>query len=389
MIDQLTGEFKSIVDQAMEKNLKELAGAEVSKQVSAMVKKLRLDRDMFGRDASGLDDEIKIAFVQDIKKIVRGEKAALLENNDSTGGYLVPAEVHAGIMRIAASVGLVARDAMHFTMTTDTLDIPRYTGSDLQGEYIGEDEEGSETSVSFGDAKLSAKTWIVLFRVGNTLIADANVNVADWLLGLVAEGLASRMDKEGFIGGTFTGSPFVGILGSSDVTTYSMPTGASSDAFSDFNADYASDVIGNVEESILNGCAFYFHRTVWAKIRQQKTANGMYTVGQNNSMIAANFKKEGIMPAGVLWDYPVYTTDALPANSASAASTAFGVFGNLQKGLYVGDRQNLEIARNEGTTIGGKNTFAANQVAIRALHRHAITIGLPAALVVIKTGATS
>lgn len=389
LLESLRGEFKSIVDEALSEGIKDIAGKEVGAQVSAIVKKMRLDQAVFGKDVSGLDDETKIAFVKDIKAITRGEKAALLENDDSTGGYLVPAEVHAGIMRIAASVGLVARDAMHFTMTSDTLDVPRYTGSDLQGEYIGEDEEGSETSVTFGDAKLRAQTWITIFRVGNTLIADANVNVADWLLGLVAEGLASRMDKEGFIGGTFTGSPFVGILGSSDVTAYTMPTGASTDAFSDFSADHASDVIGNVEESILSGCAFYFHRTVWAKIRQQKTANGMYTVGQNNSMIAANFKKEGIMPAGVMWDFPVYTTDALPANSASAASTKFGVFGNLKKGLFVGDRQNLEIARNEGTTVGGKNVFAANQVAIRALHRHAITIGLPAALVTISSGATS
>lgn len=388
LLDELKGEFKSIVDTALEEGIKEIAGKEVADQVAKVVKKMRLDQSMFGKDASGLDDDTKIAFVKDIRAICKGEKAALLEDSDTAGGYLVPAEVHAGIMRIAASVGLVSRDAMHFTMTTDTVDIPRYTGSDLQGEYIGEDEEGTETSVTFGDAKLSAKTWITLFRVGNTLIADANVNVADWLLGLVAEGLASRMDKEGFIGGTFTGSPFVGILGSSDVTAYVMPTGASTDAFSDFTADHASDVIGNVSESILSGCAFYFHRTVWAKIRQQKTANGMYTVGQNNSMIAANFKKEGIMPAGVLWDFPVYTTDALPANSASAASTKFGVFGNLQKGLYVGDRQSLAIARNEGTTLGGKNTFAANQTAIRALHRHAITIGLPAALVTISSGAT-
>lgn len=389
VLSQLKGEFKSIVDEALAEGIKDIAGKEVSDQVSAIVKKMRLDQAMFGRDASGLDDETKIQFVKDVRSIVRNEKTALLSNNDSTGGYLVPSEVHAGIMRIAASVGLISRDAMHFTMTSDTLDIPRYTGADLQGEYIGEDEEGSETGVAFGDAKLRAQTWITIFRVGNTLIADANVNVADWLLGLVAEGLASRMDKEGFIGGTFTGSPFVGILGSSDVTAYSMPTGASTDAFDDFTADHASDVIGNVKESILSGCAFYFHRTVWAKIRQQKTSNGMYTVGQNNSMIAANFKKEGIMPAGVLWDFPVYTTDALPAFSASAASTKFGVFGNLKKGLYVGDRQNLEIARNEGTTIGGKNVFAANQVAIRALHRHAITIGLPAALVTIATGATS
>lgn len=382
----LKGEFKSIVDTAVQESIKDIAGKEVAEQVSKIVRKMRIDRALYGQDKSGIDDETKLAFVKDIRAITRGEKAALLENSDASGGYLVPAEVHAGIMRIAASVGLVARDAQHFPMGSDELNVPRYTGADLEGAYLGEDVEGTETSVTFGDARLIAKTWYTIFRVGNTLLADANVNVADWLLGLVAEGLASRMDKEGFIGGTFAGSPFVGILGSSEVTVFTLPTGA--DTFAEFTADHASDVIAQVEESILPDCAFYFHRTVWAKIRQQKTANGMYTVGQNNSMIAANFKKDGIKPAGVMWDYPVYTVDHLPANSASAVSTNFAVFGSLKHGLLVGDRQNLEIAKSDSATVGGKNVFAANQTAIRATHRHAVAIGLPSALVVIKTAAS-
>ena len=179
-------------------------------------------------------------------------------------------------MRIAASVGLVARDAQFFPMSTDTLDIPRYTGDDLLGGYLGEDVEGTETSVSIGDARLQVATWYTIFRVGNTLLADANVNVADWLIALAAEGLAARMDKEGFTGGTFAGSPFVGVLGSTDVTSYVMTTGKNT--FAEFDADEASDIIAQVKESVLTDCAFYLHRTVWAKVRQVKTANGMSTV---------------------------------------------------------------------------------------------------------------
>lgn len=382
----LKGEFKSIVDTAVADSIKDIAGKEVADQVSRIVKKMRADRALYGVDKSGIDDETKLAFVKDIRAIVRGEKAALLSNSDASGGFLVPNEVHAGIMRIAASVGLVARDATHFPMGSDQLDVPRYTGSDLEGAYLGEDVEGSETSMTFGDARLLAKTWYTIFRIGNTLLNDANINVADWLLGLIAEGLAARLDKEGFTGGTFAGSPFVGITGSPDATVFTLPTGA--DTFAEFTADHASDAIAQVKESILPDCAFYFHRTVWAKIRQAKTANGMYTVGQNNSMIAANFKKDGIKPAGVMWDYPVYTTDYLPANSATAVSTVFAVFGSLKHGLLIGDRQNLELAKSDSATVGGKNVFAANQVAIRATHRHAVAIGLPSALVLIKTAAS-
>lgn len=383
-IEALKGDFKGIIDASVKENISSIVGQEVAEKTAAIVAKMRAEK-ASGNDISGISDEMKVAFVKDIKAITRGEKAAMLSNNDTSGGYLVPTELHAGIMRIAATVGLVTRDAQFFPMSTDTLDIPRYTGSDLLGGYLGEDVEGSETDVAVGDSRLQVATWYTIFRVGNTLLADANIDVANWLLALAAEGLAARMDKEGFAGGTFAGSPFVGILGSTEVTAYVMP--ATKTSFSDFNADHASDVIAQVKESVLPESAYYFHRTVWAKIRQQKTANGMYTVGQNNSMIAANFKKVGIQPAGVLWDYPVYTTDYLPDNSASAISTKFGVFGSLKMGLYIGDRGAVEISKSDSATVGGKNVFTANQTAVRVLHRHAVAIGLPAAMVTIATPA--
>ena len=390
--DLFRTELKSVVDEAIEKNISEIAGKEVSAQVKEIVAKMRLDRATYGSDKSGLSDEVKLAFAQDLKHLVTGalmngiQKVAILENSDSAGGYLVPDELYNGIMRVAASAGLIARDAMRFSMSTDSLDVPRYTGSDLTGEYVGEDSSGSETSVTFGDAKLVAKVWMVILRVGNTLISDAKVNVVDWLIGLVAEGLAVRMDKEGFKGGTYAGSPFVGILGSSDVTVFTLPTGH--DTFAEFDMDDASDMIAQMPESLLADAAFYFNRTVWAKIRQKKDTACAYVMGSNGGMIATNVRKEGIQPAGSLWGFPVYTTDQLPTNADTAVSTKFCCFANLGKGLFVGEKGTLEVAQSDSATVGSNNVFTKNQRAIRFVHRHAITIGLPSAIVVGKTAAS-
>lgn len=376
--------FKQVVDEALEKNISEIVGKEVATAVKSTVEKMRAQRDLTGKDFSGVDSEQKIAFVKDLKAIARGEKAALLENNDTTGGYLVPSEVYAGIKRIAETVGLVARDSTFFPMSSDQLDIPRYTGSALQGEYIGEDDEADETSVSFEDARLLTKTWILIIRIGNTLLNDANVDVADWLMGLAAEGMAYRLDREGFVGGTFAGSPFVGLLGSSDVTVHTMATGSTS--FDDFGIVEASDAIGALPTSSLNDAAFYFNRTVWAKIRSRSTS-GVFEFGQYQPMLATLRRENGIQPVGEILGYPVYTTDVLPAFSTSAISTKFGVFANLRQALYVGDRGPMEVAKSDSATVGGVSLFKANQVAIRFIHRHAIAIGLPSAAVVIKTPA--
>lgn len=385
-LEEFQDGIKTVVDESIETHVKEALGAEKTEMVKDIVKKLRYERALLGSDVTGLDDETKTTFAKDIKNIARGEKTALLSNNDSTGGYLVPEEVHAGIIRIAESVGLVARDARRFAMSTDTLDIPRYTGSELLGNYIGEDEEGTETGVSFGDARLITKTWQVIFRVGNTLLADANVDVADWLLALSAEGMSARLDKEGFVGGTFTGSGFVGLLGSDDVTTYTLATGNTD--FEDFGVDDASDVIGQVKTGALPNSAFYFHRTVWAKIRQAKDGSGNYLFNQSPAGLAMYKKENGIQPVGEILGYPVYTTDYLPDNTETAVSTKFGIFGNLELGLMYGDRGPVEFAKSDSATVNSKNVFTANQTAIRVQHRHSLAVGVGSAVVAIKTASS-
>lgn len=384
-------ELKSVIDEALEKNISEIAGKEVSQQIKSIVAKMRLDRATYGKDASGLSDEVKLDFAKDLRALAKGTlgtttKAALLESTDDAGGYLVPSEVYDGIMRVAASAGIVARDAMMFTMGTDELNVPRYQGADLTGQYLGEDTEGTETTITYTDAKLLAKTWMVILRVGNTLISDSKVNIVDWLIALVAEGLAVRLDQEAFKGGTFAGSPFVGFLASTDVTVYTMPTGKAT--FASFDLDEASEMIAQMPESLLGGAAFYVNRTVWSKIRSKKDTAGNYVMGANSGIIANQYRKEGIQIAGELWGFPVYTTDQLPTNSQSAISTKFIVFANLQKGLFVGDKGTLEVAKSTDATVGGKNVFAANQTAIRFIHRHGIAVGLPSAVIVGRTAAS-
>jgi len=74
--------------------------------------------------------------------------------------------------------------AAKWEMTTDELAVPNYTGAFLTGAYLGVDAPGTVTGIAFGQAQLIAKKWQLAFVVGNDLLMDANVNVADWLLAL-------------------------------------------------------------------------------------------------------------------------------------------------------------------------------------------------------------
>lgn len=385
MDEALKAELYSAVDESIKKNLDEIVAPQVAEKVDNAVKQMRLDRLESGKDVTGLSDDQKKEFMTDVRAIARNEKAAHFEYSDQAGGYLVTPDVHDGILRIAATTGLVARDAQKFSVSADELEIPRYTGSVLQGEYLGEDEEGDETAVDLGVARLFVKSWQTIFRLSNNLIADARVDVADWLMSLAAEGLAYRLDREGFAGGTFTGSPFVGLIATaSGVPVHTMASGNT--GFEDFGIAEASDVIGTVPTSVVPNAAFYFHRTVWAKIRQRATS-GVFEFNMTNSNLAGLKKENGLSPVGEILGYPVYTSDVLPAYSTSGTSKVFGVFGDLSKMLAWADKGPMAILKSEHATVGSKSLFRANQVAFRLNHRHGITQLLPTAGVQIKTAA--
>lgn len=371
------------MDEGIKTAVVEVAGPLIAEKTAEAIKESRARDVIEGRRSLG--NEEKEAFITDIKRIAMpniGEKAAYLTVNDQTGGYLIPTEVHNEIMRIADTTGIVKRDARNFGVTD--IEIPVYTGETMQGEYVGEDEASSETQNDIGIARLKEADWQTIVRLSNKLIKKANVNVAEWLMALVAEGLAYRFDREGFVGGTFAGSPFVGLLQSGNVTTQTL--GSTKDAFEDFDIEEASTAIGSIPTSAVGGGAFYFHRTVWAKLRSKKDAtSGEYLFSQNNSTIASLKRDFGIQPVAEILGHPVYTTDVLPAYSASAASTKFGVFANMNLALAYGEAGPMETLRSENAVVGGVSTFERNQTAMRFNHSHSIVEMLPSAAVALKT----
>ena len=254
-----------------------------------MVERMQIERFVKGRDITGLNDEQKVAFAKQVQGVFRGDREAaltvksfdglstkaneaLIEEQDNRGGYLVEPEVAAAILRIAASVGTIMKQCQQWPMKTDELGIPNYTGSFLTGSYVGVDLPGTVTGLTFGQAVLIARKWQLAFTVGNDLLADASVQLADWLMAMAGEALANMVDQQGFVGGTVTTAPgpFVGILNTANVNLYYNGNSSTSGntTYAKFNpVTDAGNVIATLEESILDGAAWYMHRTVWASVR--------------------------------------------------------------------------------------------------------------------------
>lgn len=430
-IKELDSAINQSIDKAFAEKLAPMIGEVAAEKAKSILESMKMDRYIFGKDISGLTEKQKKDFVK-VAQIAAGmtgvdlkANEALIEEQDNRGGYLVSKEVAGAIMRIAASVGTIMGQAMKWPMKTDELGIPNYTGSFLTGAYLGVDTAGSVTGLTFGQAALIAKKWQLAFVVGNDLLADASVNLADWLLALGGEALANMIDQQGFAGGSGNTSngvtvsgPFVGILGLSvgaqgtgSVATQYIAGNSATSGRTKFSNDSTtttpngidvltdcSNMIGQLEESILDGAAFYMHRTVWAAWRVQKDTAGNFVLplaglnlaGGTTAALSMDPTGGPVKPAGQILGFPVYTNrwlPSLPAGNAATATTAVAIFGNL-RALAFGDKGEMRVAQFESGSFGGKEVALADQRGIVYKHRHALTVVLPQAFVVVYTSTT-
>ncbi len=399
-VKETVGEsFNDFMEKSLIPKMEEVSVKNARKVVEAMTQ----ERYVKGRDITGLDAEQKTNFAKQVQAVFRGNRdgalrvkanEALIEEQDNRGGYLVEPEVAAAILRIAASVGTIMKQCQNWPMKSDELGIPNYTGSFLTGSYVGVDLPGTVTGLTFGQAVLIARKWQLAFTVGNDLLADASVQLGEWLLAMAGEALANMIDQQGFIGGTPTTAPgpFVGILNAPNTQTYQLSSGNTTYAKFNVISD-ASAMIGKLEESVLDGAAFYMHRTVWASLRVQSDAGTglpFLLFGGLASPATLELDPTGgpIRPAGSILGFAVYTNRWLPAiTDASQANKAFLIFGNM-KACAFGDKGDMRVAQFESGSFGGKEIALADQRGIVYKHRHAFVVVLPQAFVICKTAAS-
>lgn len=386
--------LKAMLEESLEKNFSELQkqiDEKIAESLDAKVESLglnKVNKTMPAGDGGEFEAKTKIASF--IKAIATGDRVAvkdMTEGTDSTGGFLVPTELYAGVMRIMEDYGLARKFATVFPMKSDTLNVPTISSS-VTVYWPGEATAGTASQPVYANAALAAKTAVGLTVVSNELLEDASVSIVDHLLELFAEALASAEDDQALTG---TGSPFTGILAHASVNVTTMASGVTT--FAGVTLDYLRDLIAQVKSSVLPSSAFIMHRTIWNKVQQltddSKHVSTFFNpiVSMNGALVGAG-NGAGLQPAGYLWGYPVYLNDQMPANADTAVSTKFIIFGSLKKGLFMGDRKQMTLKLSDSASVGTANVFEENQSAVRITERVAIVLGLPTAFAVLKTAAS-
>jgi len=329
-------------------------------------------------ELEGLSKEEKIAkflkgvYLKDNGILEKFGTKALSGDVDTAGGYLVPDEFRAEVIRIAEVFGVSRRICRVIPLKRDTLKIPTLTGS-VTVYWVGQKAQIPASDPTFGQKTLTAQKAAGITSLANELLEDADVDIVALLTELFGEAIGVAEDEQ-FLAGT--GSPITGVLGDTGTNVVTMATGKTS--FSDVTYDDLVDVIDATPSSVLESgrCRWVFHRNILNVLRKLKDSNGNPIFNQGVA---------GGAPATIL-GYPYSLSDKMPGLASSAADTKFIAFGDFGR-YIIGDRKQIAIKIAQEATVGTDNLFEQDMSAIRVLERVGGVLGAPTAISVLKTAA--
>ena len=311
--------------------------------------------------------------VKFFRSLVKGdvlETRALSEGVDSQGGYLVPEEFRAGVLRIAEEYGLARRLCTVIPMTRDSLRMVTST-SGVTMYWPGESGQITESTPGVGAVNLIAKKMAGIVASSSELLEDATESVMAFMQTLFAESIAEEEDNQLFTG---TGNPFTGLLVDASVNVVTMAS--TMDTFGEIAAADLLDLNDALTTGQAKGAAYFLHKNILTYIRKLTSS----TYGPIWDHPA------GTIP-GKIWGDPYYEAAKLPAKADTAVSTKFVVYGNL-KHVVLGDRAEMTVKMATEATIGSNKLFEQDMVGIRVTERIGMDNSAPTAFAVLKTAAS-
>ncbi len=146
-------------------------------------------------------------FISDVKVLARGGVPqslikALQEGDDTAGGFLVPEEFQAEVIRYGTEAAIIRPRARAFPMASNSLTLPKldqsnYKFAGIEINWEGDEGETKEESQpKFGRITLKLGKMIGLCPISDDLLQDSAINLANFLVSIFGEAIAYEEDKQ-------------------------------------------------------------------------------------------------------------------------------------------------------------------------------------------------
>lgn len=232
----------------------------------------------------------------------------------AAGGFLVPRDFRAGIIRTQKKFGGI--QSLVQVINTDSgaeLTYPTVDDTGNTGSLIGENTAVTDLDVIVGNKSLKAYKWTSrLVRVSNELLQDDEYNLDTELAALLGERIG-RAQSPYLINGTGVNEP-EGILTNKTANTTTVAGATTSLGTAGQAQDFLIDLELALEESYLENATYVLRRSTLGVIRKVRDADGR-AIWQPSLQAGQPSTING---------YPVVTDPAMPAMAAGAKSVIFG-----------------------------------------------------------------
>ena len=342
-------EFKKVNDQR-ETEIKKYGDALADTKEKLEKMNARMDEleTKFNRPAYGETKEVdsniekKQAFEQYLRKgIVPADKKALVESDDTLGGYLVPSEyVNEIIKGIVEFSPLRSIASIRQTSKTDVW-IPKRTAT-FSAVWVAETGTRSETTgLTYGLEKIPVHEMSAVVDISMAELEDAVFNMEAEISAECAEQFGVA-EGTAFISGNSVGQP-QGILANDSISHVASGNSSS------ITADGLISLFYALKSAYANNGYWVMNRQTLKEVRKLKDGTGNYLWTPNL----------GLNSPPTILERPYIEATDMPDISAGAFPIAFGDF---KRGYRIVDRIAISITRDPYTQAGsGKIRFTARK----------------------------
>lgn len=285
-------------------------------------------------------------------------QGALYSGDNSKGGFVVPDEMQATLIRLRESRGVFPQFANRIPMGADIIRVPRLL-SDVTAYWTGEQQEITASDTTLGSAELMAKKLAALTKVSSELDEDAVIEVGDMITESMAYAMADKIDEAAFNGdGTST---YGGVLGLKNALHANaiQDAAASNDSALELDLADFEACIGKYPQYSGASPRWFVHSAVyWASMARLMNAAG----GNTNVTLADG------PPQLIFMGYPVEFVQVMPSTTGTLASTIVAYFGDLRLGASYG------VRRSSRTEVTLDRYFEEDMIGIKTTERIAINI---------------
>lgn len=266
------------------------------------------------------------------------ESRALGENNNSSGGALVPDEFANRVIRLVETYGTFPGAAENVSMSRDTMVIPkRLTGTTAY--FVGEGSAVTESEPTYGNVSLVAKKLAVGCRMSTEVVEDSQgvVGLADAVGQEFATSLAFKIDSVGWTGlGDSDAGGIRGIVSKIDNGSHTasvVTAAAGNTSFETLDIEDFLGVIGKLPIYARQGARWYVSPAGYAaSIARLKYAAGGNTVENVGGAAGESFL-----------GYPVSVVHVMNSTLGADASKVKVLFGNMALSSIYARRRDFSV----------------------------------------------